>query len=82
MVESFRTEGKETIYAVMGNIKKRTDILKAVASYKKESLDRVRAKFKNIESGYVVLRRGELLLFEEDGDKLPAGAKKCIIVRR
>lgn len=86
MVEAFKTintknGNTETIYAVTGKTKK-LDALKAVASYKKESLARVKAKFKRIEPGYLVVRKGELLLYEADGGKGPAKAVNCVIVRR
>ena len=87
MVEAFKTintknGNTETIYAVTtGKLRKKEEALKAVASYKKESLARVKAKFKRIEPGYLVVRRGELLLYEADGGKGPAKAVNCVIAR-
>ncbi|MBP5383528.1 MAG: hypothetical protein J6Y57_00975 [Lachnospiraceae bacterium] len=88
MVEAFRTinlknGNSETWYAVTGKFKSRTEVLKLVATYKKESLERVKAKFKKIIPGYM-LKKGKMIeLYEQDkGEKLPNGATPCMIVRR
>ena len=87
MVETFKTinmktGNQETIYVVTGKAKNRTEILKEVASYKKESLERVKAKFKKVAGGYMVESKGMIWLYDTDGSPLPKGAKPCVIVRR
>ena len=82
MIQSFRTENGEVFYTVEGKFKNRTEILKALATYKKERLDKVKAKFKKFVPGYLVEHGGLVSLYEADGDRIPKGARNCVIVRR
>ena len=79
MVEVFKTKEKETIYAVIGRPNK-ADAYREVAAYKKESLAKVKARFKNLSNGYIIHRDGMIKLF--GGDTERKGATRCVIVRR
>ena len=50
MVESFKTDRNETIYAVT-DAKTTEKILKQLAAFKKESFASVKKKFKHFETG-------------------------------
>ena len=79
MVEVFKTDKNETIYAVTGDTKNTTQILKQVAAYKKESFTSVKKKFKKFETGYMIHNNGMIELY---ADKAKKGSTPCMIVRR
>ena len=78
MVQAFKNEKGETIYAVTG-AQKRNEILKQLAAYKKESLASVTKKFKKIETGYFIQNGSVIELW---ADKVRKGGTACMIVRR
>ena len=78
MVEVFKTDKNETIYAVTG-AQKRNEILKQLAAFKKESLASVTKKFKKIETGYFIQNGKQIELW---ADKVRKGGTPCMIVRR
>lgn len=78
MVQAFKTDKNETIYAVTG-AQKRNEILKQLAAFKKESLASVTKKFKKIETGYFIQNGSVIELY---ADKVRKGGTACMIVRR
>jgi hypothetical protein len=78
MVEAFKTEKNETIYAVT-DARNWGEVLKQIASYKKESLTNVKRKFKKSEAGYFIQKGKNIELY---AGKAIKGSKSCIIVRR
>ena len=78
MVEVFKTDKNETIYAVTGT-KKRAEILKQLAAHKKESFSSIERKFKHFETGYMIHNNGMIELY---ADKAKEGSTPCMIVRR
>ena len=81
MVQSFCINN-DALYTVEGNFKNKTEVLKAVAAYRKESFAKVKAKFKNVKPGYLLQDKNLLWVYEADGKRLPKGARACVIVRR
>ena len=84
MVEAFKTintknGNQETIYAVTCKSMTRAEVLKQVAAYKKESLERVKKKFKKFESGCFIQRGEKIELYAGAFFK---GGTACVIVRR
>ena len=80
MVEVFKTDKKETLYAVTGTTKDRTKILKELAAYKKENFANVKKKFRNFEAGYFIQRGNKLYLYATD--EVKKGGTPCVIVRK
>ena len=82
MVEVFKI-GKEALYAVTGKFRTKAEILKAVSSYKKESITKTKANYKKVVPGYMIEEKGLIKLYDlQAGEKVPKGAKTCVIVRR
>ena len=88
MVEAFKTinpknGSMETIYAVFpskeGESLKKEDIYREVASYRKGSLSKTKARFKKLCPGYIINNKGMLELYY--GGTNRKGAKACITVR-
>ena len=83
MIEVFRIGKRETLYAVTGKFRTKADALKEVASYKKESITKLKTKYKKVVPGYMIESRGFLKLYDlQPGEKVPKGAQNCVIVRR
>ena len=78
MVESFKTDRNETIYAVT-DAKTTEEILKQLAAFKKESFASVKKKFKHFETGYMIRNGKHIELW---ADKVRKGGTPCMIVRR
>ena len=83
MVEVFKIGKRETLYAVTGKFRTKADALKEVASYKKESITKLKTKYKKVVPGYMIEVKGLINLYDiQPGEKVPNGAKTCVIVRR
>ena len=84
MVEAFKTINEkngnmETLYAVIGRPNK-ADAYRQVAAHKKESLEKVKARFKDISNGYIIRNDGKITLYA--GETSWKAATRCVIVRR
>lgn len=80
MVEVFKI-GKEALYAVTSDeLLRKDEIYAEVAAYKKESLAKVKAKYKKLCPGYMIRNKGMIELYY--GGTNRKGAKPCVIVRR
>lgn len=80
MVEVFKI-GKEALYAVTSDkLMRRDGIYAEVAAYKKESLAKVKTKYKKVDLGYMIRNKGMIELYY--GRTNRKGAKPCVIVRR
>lgn len=80
MVEVFKI-GKEALYAVTSDkLLRKDEIYAEVAAYKKESLAKVKAKYKKLCPGYTIQNKGMIELYY--GGTNRKGAKPCVIVRR
>jgi len=80
MVKAFKTEQKETLYAISGRFKNREEILKELAKFKKESLNSVKSKFKKFKPGYYIQNKNVIELYE--GRTSDKNATACVIVRK
>ena len=81
MVEVFKTDKKETLYAVTSDkLLMKDDIYREVAAYRKESMMNVTRKLKKLCPGYMIQNKGMIELYY--GGTNRKGAKPCVIVRR
>ena len=83
MVEVFKTDKKETLYAVITARKPtKMQILKEIAKHKKESLTSVKQKYKKMDLGYIVRKKDVLELYYLAAGEERTRGTVCTIVRK